>query len=102
MVLVRAIRELWNANRVFRLLVAVTALAVAWPWIAASLLVIALVLFPGPVVQKAWALPIYTSIAIPATVLAMLVAGRSFLRRECADEGEKNPSPVLRQGAASE
>ena len=102
MVLVRAIRELWNANRVFRLLVAVTALAVAWPWIAASLLVIALVLLPGPVVQKAWALPIYTSIAIPATVLAMLVAGRSFLRRECADEGEKNPSPVLRQGAASE
>lgn len=62
-----------------RFLVAITAIAVSWPWLAALLLVIALTFLPAAMVQRAWAVPLYTSLAIPITTLALVVAGRRVL-----------------------
>ncbi len=80
MVIVRATPSLWNRHRLSRFLVLATALSVLWPWLAAMLLVIALLFLPGPVVQKAWALPVYTSLTIPVMVLALLLVSRTTLR----------------------
>lgn len=79
LLLVSAIRELWNEGRTMRFLVAITAIAVSWPWLAALLLVIALTFLPAAMVQRAWAVPLYTSLAIPITTLALVVAGRRVL-----------------------
>ncbi|HEV7218112.1 MAG TPA: hypothetical protein VGN39_04500, partial [Terriglobales bacterium] len=43
-----------------------------WPWIAALGLTVASFIMPAARVQQAWALPFYTSIAIPLAVLALL------------------------------
>ena len=80
MVIVRAIPSLWRRYFFTRFLVVVTALSVLWPWLGAMLLVIALLFLPGPVVQRAWALPVYTSLTIPVMVLALLLISRTTLR----------------------
>jgi hypothetical protein len=92
MVIARSIRELWKKNPLTRLLVSGTALAVLFPWIGAISLVSASILIPAGVVQRAWALPLYSNFAIPVLVLALLLVTRSVL-----------PVPrVLRQDAAAE
>jgi hypothetical protein len=80
MIVVRSIGRLWARDRFTRFFVGLTALAVFFPFLAALSLVIALFFLPGPVVQKAWGLPFYPSFAIPVTILALLLAGRSVLR----------------------
>jgi hypothetical protein len=82
MVIVRAGPSLWKSHRISRLLIGVTAFSVLWPWLAAALLVIALLFLPSPVVQRAWALPVYTSLTIPVTILALQFVGRRSLRVE--------------------
>ena len=74
--ILQGIHAFWKKSLLSRLLIALTALAVVWPWLAAGALAVALVFLPGPVVEKAWTLPLYTSLAIPVTVLAVLLAGR--------------------------
>jgi len=75
-VVMRSIRELWAGSSLRRFLVAVTALSVLWPWIAASTLAISLLFLPAAQVQKAWAVPLYTILAIPVLSLALVLAGR--------------------------
>ena len=100
MVIVRAIRPLWRRSRLSRFFVGITALSIFWPWIAAVLLVVAHTVAPGSGIQRAWALPIYTSLTIPITVLALLLVSRSVLRQENAVPGAR--SVTLQPGAASE
>ncbi len=68
--------ELWQSGRVLRFLIVAAAVSVIWEWLAAGALVIATAFLPGAIVQKGWAAPFYTSLAIPVTVLAVLLAGR--------------------------
>lgn len=62
-------------NRLTRLVFLISGLLVFWPWIAAVALTIASVFLPPQLVQKAWALPIYTSLAIPVAIVALLAVG---------------------------
>ena len=73
------IQPLWKRNLVSRFLVTLTVLAVFWPWVAAGTLASALLFLPGSAVEKAWTLPLYTTLAIPVTTVATLVAGRNLL-----------------------
>jgi hypothetical protein len=81
MVMVRYIRPLWTSGRLCRFFVMVTGLSVLWPWIATLGLTAASVFLPGPVVQQAWAVPLYTNFAIPTATLALvLISGRVLLQ----------------------
>jgi Glycosyltransferase family 87 len=102
MEIVRSLRLLWENSRVSRFLVAATGLAVLWPWIAAASLAVALLVLPATLVSGAWAVPLYTSPAIPIIVLATLLAGRNVLRHNDPDPAPVNPVHILRQDAASE
>jgi hypothetical protein len=92
MVILRSIRDMWGKNPVTRLLVAGTVLAVLLPWIGVVALVCASLLLPAEVVQKAWAMPLYSNFAIPVLILALLLVTRSTLPE----------ARILRQDAAAE
>jgi hypothetical protein len=79
MMIVRAIRPLGNGGRASRFLVGLTAVAVFWPWVSAAALVTALTFLPAATVQKAWALPLFTSLAIPIVGLAVVLVRRKTL-----------------------
>jgi hypothetical protein len=64
--------RLWKENLASKFVLLVVSLLIAWPWIATLCLFIATFLFPPSAVQQAWQFPIFTSIAIPAGVLAVL------------------------------
>lgn len=73
------LQPLWKKNLVSRFLITLTAFAVLWPWLAAAAMAVALVFVPGQAVERAWTLPLYTTLAIPVMTVATLVAGRSLL-----------------------
>jgi hypothetical protein len=72
LLLVHHRRQLWPLNRLTRLAWTFAAAALFWPWIAAVGLTIASFILPASRVQQAWALPFYTSLAIPLAVLGLL------------------------------
>lgn len=82
LLIARGIRPLWKRNLVSRFLITLTAFAVLWPWVGAGALATALLFLPGSTVEKAWPLPLYTSLAIPVTIVATLIAGRSLLSKK--------------------
>ncbi len=102
MLAVRSIDRLWSRHRVSRLLVGVTALAVFWPWIAAGSLLFARLLLPGQQVERAWALPLYTSFMIPMTLLALLLIDRNVLIEQIPETAAGSQLRTLREGAAAE
>ncbi len=101
MTIVRAVRDLWTKSRISRGLTGITALAVLWPWIAAAGLVVSNAFLPRTTVLKAWALPIYTSLAIPITVLALVWMSRTILLEQKALIGTSSPH-TLQPGAKAE
>jgi Glycosyltransferase family 87 len=64
---------IWNKNRLARLCCAAAGIIFAWPWLAALALTLASLFLPAHSVQQAWAAPVYTSLAIPIAVAALLV-----------------------------
>ena len=50
----------------------VCVLLIIWPWLAAAGLSLASGFLPATTVQRAWAVPLYTSLAIPLAVVALL------------------------------
>jgi hypothetical protein len=79
MVTVRDFEALWRASALCKFFVVVTAFSVLWPWLASGSLLLAALLLSNEVAQKAWALPLYTSLAIPITILGTLYVGRNAL-----------------------
>jgi hypothetical protein len=75
MAMVRTIRSLCQ-TKWSRLFVGLTALSVFWPWIAAVVLVSALFFLPGPYVQRAWAVPLFTNFVTPTLMLALVLLAR--------------------------
>jgi len=61
-----------SKNLSTRILFIIAAITIFWPWIAALGLTVASFILPASRVQQAWAIPFYTSIAIPLAVLALL------------------------------
>ncbi len=82
MIFVRGRYQLWTKSRVSRILYSMTALAVIWPYIAASLLLIALAILPGPAARLGWGVPSYPTIAIPITVYGLLLVSKRVLCQE--------------------
>lgn len=74
--IVQAFPQLWKQGGVTRFLAGVTAVAVFWPWLAATAEIVALAVLPGSTVQRAWMVPLFTSFAIPVSVLGLLLISR--------------------------
>ena len=102
MLIVRAIGPLWRSRTLSRFLVGVTALGVLWPWLTAASLVFARLFWSGPQVERAWALPLYTSFMIPMAVLALLLVDRNVLSQGNPEPAAGSQFRTLREGAAAE
>jgi hypothetical protein len=63
--------ELWGRNRLTRIACVLAVLVVFWPWLASVGLMLASLFFPASSVQRAWAMPLYTSLGIPLVVLGL-------------------------------
>jgi len=63
---------LWAENRLTRIIVLISSFLILWPWLAAVSLTAASLFLPAQSVQKAWAVPVYTSFAIPIAVVVLL------------------------------
>jgi hypothetical protein len=72
LLLVRHARFLWRKDPRTRLLCAISGLLMVWPWLAALILSLSWIVLPADLVQKAWAAPLWTSMAIPVGVLMLL------------------------------
>lgn len=68
---------LWQAGVVQRLSMALVVLVILLPWLAAAALDLTLLFLSRETVEPAWALPLWTSWAIPFPLLAALVLGAS-------------------------
>jgi len=65
--------RLFSDNRIIlRAAAWICALLVFWPWLAALALTVASVFLPAASIQRAWALPIYSSIATSIAVFLMV------------------------------
>jgi hypothetical protein len=67
-------KELWGRNRLTRLAGGLAVLIVFWPWLASCGLMTASLFLPARSVQRAWTLPLYTSLGIPLVVLGLFTA----------------------------
>jgi hypothetical protein len=99
-VIAHTIRPLWKAGRLLRFLLTLSALSVFWPWLAAAGLAVSLLFLPGTVVQRAWALPLYSNFAIPMMILALLLAAGKTVRAEWMSDVSEARS--LRDSAPAE
>jgi Glycosyltransferase family 87 len=68
-------RPLWQKNRLTRITLLASSLIISWPWLAATGLTVASLFLPAQLVQQAWAVPVWTSLAIPLCVALLLVCG---------------------------
>jgi hypothetical protein len=73
-------QTLWQTNHISRILFVVCALLILWPWLAAAALTAASLFLPAQCVPRAWALPLYTILAIPITVAVLLAFNFAALR----------------------
>jgi Glycosyltransferase family 87 len=64
-------KDLWGRNRLTRLLCGLALLVVFWPWLASCGLMLGSLFTPPSLVQRAWAVPLYTSLGIPLVVLGL-------------------------------
>jgi hypothetical protein len=74
--------QFWNATIVTRWSVALVAAVVLLPWLCAFALDLTLFFLPQTVVERSWALPLWTSWAIPFPVLAGISLGAARIARE--------------------
>jgi hypothetical protein len=68
---------LWANNRLLRLTALIAGFLILWPWLAAVSLTAASLFLPKQSLQTAWAVPLYTSLAIPIAVVVLLSLGFS-------------------------
>jgi hypothetical protein len=67
-------RELWERSLLGRVFASLTALFIAWPWISSLGLGLASIMVPAASLQRAWAVPLWTSIGVPLAILPLLYA----------------------------
>lgn len=85
-VIVRSWRPLWTRNWLSRAACVIAAGIVFWPWLASLGLVLASLVLPAASVQRAWAVPLWTSLEIPLAVLGLL----SICVRDAARDVEES------------
>jgi hypothetical protein len=82
MLIVNWLGPLWQKGTLQRALVVITGIAVFWPWGAALALDIGLLISSRERIERMWALPLYSSLAIPVLVLALMTVAVSSLRED--------------------
>jgi hypothetical protein len=72
--LIRYRCSLWSGQLVIRLAGIVAAVSILWPWLVAFVLTIAALFLPSATIQKAWAVPLWTSLAIPPLITVLVAS----------------------------
>jgi len=73
LLLARDRRVFWNQGIALRVLFVVAALLVVWPWVSSTVLVGLSFLLRPSTVERAWAVPIWTSLTAPVGVAAAVL-----------------------------
>jgi hypothetical protein len=71
--LVQERRSIWRRSRINRILFVMTTALVTWPWISSVVLAALSFILPRNVVERAWAVPIWTTTQIPVAVAAVML-----------------------------
>jgi hypothetical protein len=74
LLIVREGRELWNKSRVSRVACALTVAVITWAWVVSLGLLIASIWLSPERLERGWAIPLYSSLAIPFVLLVQLCA----------------------------
>lgn len=67
-------RRLWSAGPGSRIAAILAAIVVLWPWPVSLAMVVASLVWPPAIVQRAWAVPLWTSIAVPILLLPLIAS----------------------------
>ena len=81
--IIRDWEQLWKRGRLMRLVCVIAATVVIWPWPAALVLAVGSFVEPQAVLRF-WAVPLWTSLAIPLAILPLLFG---LLSTHGADDG---------------
>jgi Glycosyltransferase family 87 len=71
LILIKNWKELWNANHFIRAACWIGAAFLVWPWLSSFALLSASMFVPPALIQKAWWVPMASSLAIPPSVLGL-------------------------------
>jgi hypothetical protein len=71
--IVRDWNALWKGSRLLRASAIIGICITAWPWAATFVLMILLPVVSSACLQRAWAVPLYTSLAVPLILNALLI-----------------------------
>jgi hypothetical protein len=71
MLLVRSSQVLSVHGPLLRLFLIITTVSIVWPWITSAMLDVALLFYAPVRVQRAWMVPLFTSLIIPIAVLGL-------------------------------
>jgi hypothetical protein len=74
LLVVRAWGTLWQKGGRIRVILMICGLLIFWPWLAATALTIASLFLSAESVQNGWAVPLWTILAIPPTVVVLLIS----------------------------
>ena len=81
----------WGRSRSRRAVAAICEFTLLWPWLAALGLFVASAFLPAASIQTGWALPLYTNMAIPVAVLALLAPGLADRVKSAGSTTEGGP-----------
>jgi hypothetical protein len=85
--------SLWAGGSLARLACVIAAFSIFWPWLASLVLTVASFVVPAKTVERAWAVPLWTSLYVPLGILLLLILlFADSLRR-------KNPAPLALSGS---
>jgi len=88
--LVQGWSRLWYGARLTRAAVIIVVAILGWSWLAAGALSAASFLVPPASVQKAWAVPLFSSLGIPICVLGLMAL---FVKQDRPARASGNGSP---------
>ncbi len=88
LVLVKERRAIWQRSAAHRVLFAITIGLIVWPWVSSTTLACLSFVMPPETVERAWAIPFWTALALPVGVAALILA-RAYQRAFAAPTGPK-------------
>ena len=100
LLVVRDCRSLWKKHPLMRATCLISGLLLFWPWLAAVGLTVASFFVSAERVQNAWAVPLWTSLALPLGVLLPLASVLSKLTRADIDNQSHSSSGRTASAAA--
>ncbi|HXM10248.1 MAG TPA: glycosyltransferase family 87 protein [Terriglobales bacterium] len=83
LLLVKMRRTIWQRGFATRVLYAITAVLIIWPWFSSTVLAALSFVLPQEVVERGWAIPFWTVTQIPLGVAALMLVHyyqRTFTR----------------------